>query len=213
MTRRRCSIQGCDRAVNARGYCHAHYERIRRGKAPGGPFLETLEERFLAKTRRDESGCWIWTGATDGDGRYGAFYNGQKVVRAHRWSYERYVGQVPPSMDVDHLCRVTLCVNPEHMDVVTHRENVLRGRSHQARNARKTHCIRGHDLSTDLASFATERARVCGTCARARNRAGYLRNKYGLDLTADDVLAFGNGKVLGSLEIMRMFYEQQEAAA
>lgn len=89
-----------------------------------------------------EDECWIWRGALHSAG-YGTL--GDRY--AHRIAYELKVGPIPQGYDIDHLCRVRPCVNPKHLEAVTHRENVLRGESKNAKNARKTHCIRGHDIS------------------------------------------------------------------
>lgn len=85
--------------------------------------------KFVAE---DSNGCWVWSGATTGrTGKYGHFRassdrNAAKSY-AHRWSYEYHVGPIPHGRQIDHLCRVTLCVNPQHLEAVTPRENVRRG--------------------------------------------------------------------------------------
>jgi len=146
----------------------------------------TDEERFWAKVdKSDPDGCWRWTGATDGGHYYGSFMFEGKVRRAHRVSWTLAYGEAPPEgMDLDHLCRVTLCVRPDHLEVVTHHENILRGESLQAQNARKTHCIRGHLLAGDnLLNWRRAReegARICGACYRLR-RAPALAHVDGLD--------------------------------
>ena len=88
----------------------------------------TTDERFAAKYSIDENGCWIWTAAKDGHG-YGQFCTGgrRSKTAAHRWSYERHVGPIPAGLDLDHLCRVPACVNPEHLEPVTRAENTRRG--------------------------------------------------------------------------------------
>lgn len=101
--------------------------------------------RFWTKVDKTSS-CWNWIGSDTGRG-YGSFWDGNKCVRAHRWSYERFVGQIPGGLTIDHLCRNTLCVNPKHLEPVTQWENMMRGNSIQAKNARKTHCKRGHEFT------------------------------------------------------------------
>jgi len=86
-------------------------------------------------------GCWLWQGplSPNGYGRTSKWY-------AHRAMYEILMGPIPPRLVIDHLCRVRRCVNPDHMEVVTRGENVLRGETVSARAARQTHCKRGHLL-------------------------------------------------------------------
>lgn len=83
-------------------------------------------ERFHAKVRHAGNGCWLWTAYLDKDG-YGTFLVDGKKLRAHRWAYDFYLGPVPSELVIDHLCRVPNCVNPLHLELVTRRENILRG--------------------------------------------------------------------------------------
>lgn len=91
-----------------------------------------------------ESGCWEWVGAKSGVGYGTVTVGGSHTKSAHRWMYEQVKGPIPDGMTLDHLCRKRDCVNPDHLEVVTMTENVLRGDGPTARNARKTHCARGH---------------------------------------------------------------------
>lgn len=168
-----CAVEGCGRAPESRGYCHGHYERFRSGRPVGGPFSETRLDFFKSRIRV-EGDCWIWTGATDGDGRYGSIWepSEQRSIRAHRWALRHLAGvEVPDGRVVDHLCRQTLCVNPDHLDIVDQRENILRGNWGGAVNARKTHCKHGHLLTSDnLTEHSKARGwRQCLTCCEERN--------------------------------------------
>lgn len=109
------------------------------------PVLEPKQAaRFWSKVEKTE-GCWIWIGARRGrNGCYGRFEVGGVAITAHRISYRELRGPIPSGMTLDHLCRVTLCVNPDHLEIVTGRENTLRGVGASATNARKTACPRGH---------------------------------------------------------------------
>lgn len=130
-----------------------------------------LPERFLEKTAEDPStGCWNWTGSSD---RYGFFYWQGKTVRAHRFAYEREVGEVPDGLELDHTCRNTHCVNPAHLEPVTHAENVARGDLGRARRE-QTHCKRGHELSDDNVYIHRNKKgwvrRQCKICRREIQR-------------------------------------------
>ena len=87
-------------------------------------------ERFMRHVRKTAS-CWLWTGTKQKNG-YGSFGFKGRTVRAHRWSYEFHVGQIPDGLHIDHLCRVRNCVNPEHLEPVTHAENMRRAREARA---------------------------------------------------------------------------------
>lgn len=166
-----CSVLGCNRTREARGYCHGHYERLRAGRPIGGPFHETDLDRFLAKVEVDGD-CWIWVGATDGDGRYGAFYDSAtgEVVRAHRWAYE-HLTQLNIPQVIDHLCRRTRCVNPNHLEPVSQTTNIRRSGWGGGVNYRKTHCKRGHEFTPENTRprGPDGRWRECIRCIQLRN--------------------------------------------
>lgn len=138
----------------------------------------TAIERFWEKVDRngpipecapDLGPCWIWTAGRRGPDGYGGFTPTRKrTVFAHRYAYELLVGPIPDGLELDHLCRVRPCVNPSHLEPVTHRENVMRGRAVTAINARKTHCPQGHPYSGANLRFNTGGDRVCRACHRKR---------------------------------------------
>lgn len=88
-------------------------------------------KRFLAKIAPDDNGCWIWTAARNPGNGYARFYGAKSDPQhsstvAHRVAYEHYVGVIPVDRELDHLCRVRHCVNPDHVEVVTRLKNVIR---------------------------------------------------------------------------------------
>lgn len=135
MKKKSCSVESCERVYFGRGFCVFHYRRNARhgdpliGTKPVG--MTTLDRllQFVDKTS-DEGGCWLWTG-TRNRGGYGDFRMPEGPRRAHRLAYENLVGPIPEGLELDHLCRVRNCVNPQHLEPVTRSENARR--QHQAR--------------------------------------------------------------------------------
>lgn len=123
----------------------------------------TALERFLSKVRVNEAGCWIWTGQCDHRG-YGRFALGRRHLIAHRYGYEAMVGPIPDGLEIDHLCRARACVNPDHLEPVTHRENLRRGTSPIAAQMNRDRCIHGHAFDR----LAPDGRRKCTTCERLR---------------------------------------------
>lgn len=124
--------------------------------------------------------CWIWKAFLDKDG-YGGFQAKGKAVRAHRFSYEFYIGPIPNNLTIDHLCKNPSCVRPDHLEPVTNRENIMRGEGVAAKNSKKTHCKHGHEFSLENTHINTSGKRYCRMCAklRARKIINYQGNPYG----------------------------------
>lgn len=134
----------------------------------------SLFERIVAKV--DFTGnCWIWTGSTTTYG-YASVGNPGGTKRAHRLLYEICVGPIPDGLVLDHLCRIRHCVNPDHLEPVTLRQNTLRGTSLSAANAAKTQCRNGHPFST-ANTAAVAKGRRCRTCHRESERQRYASKK------------------------------------
>lgn len=134
-----------------------------------------VAERFWAKVKPSPGDCWTWTACVDRGG-YGLFRFKGKSRKAHRVSFELHHGHpVPEGLELDHLCRVRSCVNPNHLDPVTHAENVTRGRGGW-NMAVKTHCPQGHPYEGENL-WNKGKCRVCRTCHRtaAKERMRRLR--------------------------------------
>ncbi len=138
-------------------------------------------ERFWSKV--DASGdCWLWTAYKQPPG-YGKFGWNGKPHYAHRIAYQMLVGPIPADRELDHLCRVRHCVNPDHLRVVTHRQNTLCGYGPSARESRLTHCPAGHPYDKTNTYIQPDGWRQCRACHRIRehNRQTRLHSaKHGI---------------------------------
>ena len=116
------------------------------------------------------SGCWLWTAYIDHDG-YGRFLHSRGTL-AHRFSYLTFVGEIPSHLEIDHLCRVHCCVNPDHLEAVTHGDNMRRGRW-----GKKSHCPQGHELNeaTTYKYGVNGKHRSCIICRREASRRWFAR--------------------------------------
>jgi len=124
--------------------------------------------RVMAHVAGDGS-CLIWRGTLNLSG-YGYMKFEGKNWRVHRLVFEQIHGLIPEGLVLDHLCRNRACCNPNHLEIVTVRENLMRGESIQALNARKTHCKAGHLLSGENLSEKNSGYRGCKICNRAYSR-------------------------------------------
>ena len=174
-----------------------------RGKSP-----QPVEQRFLSKVEKVESGCWQWK-ASAGPTGYGHFSmrhpNGGWEMRiAHRVSYELFVGPIPEGLELDHLCKNRGCVNPTHLEPVTRKENCRRGGGPTGDRARQTHCKRGHLLEGDNLRIRKQGWRNCRTCddmwnalaseKRKAARVPRTHCKWGHEFTPENTLMDRGGR-------------------
>lgn len=120
-------------------------------------------DRFMAKVDVQPGGCWLWFGAISAKG-YGRFMLDGRNRLAHRVAFEIFVGPIPAGLTIDHTCEDRACVNPEHLEPVTNRENLERG--FWPATAFKTRCSQGHRLEL----VANGSRRICRICDRASQR-------------------------------------------
>lgn len=126
-------------------------------------------DRLMANVSKPdgETGCWFSGLRPDSKGyaQVSESSSGHvRMLRGHRVTYEELIGPVPEGMELDHLCRVRACINPSHMEPVTHRENVMRGEGISASAAARTHCPSGHAYLPGLVS--SRGTRYCPTCRK-----------------------------------------------
>ncbi len=136
-----------------------------------------FKRRFWMRVSIDRLGCWIWGGYIYANG-YGKVSISTRGLAAHRVAYAICNGRDPFPLQVDHLCRKRSCVNPDHLEAVDNRTNVLRGIGVTAQNAKKTHCIRGHEYTeANTYRYRSRPGRECLECMRARKEKTRLANR------------------------------------
>lgn len=154
--------------------CASDFVRQARPETPGlriyatGPDEVRFHEHYIPEPT---TGCHLWLSGTDRHG-YGQFNRMQpkkRLVPAHRYAWELANGPIPSGLVIDHKCRTPLCVNPVHLRAVTSRENTLCGDGPAARQARQTHCLRGHPFNEANTQFYG-RKRRCRACSRNAKR-------------------------------------------
>jgi len=144
--------------------------------------MRDVEERFFSKVVKTNS-CWLWTAYINSDG-YGEFYVGShldgtaRMMKAYRWIYEYIKGKVPDGLEIDHLCRNRACVNPSHLEAVTHKINMERGHLTCLRNKLKTHCPQGHEYNSRNTFTDKGGMRHCRVCDSLRHKATRRHEHY-----------------------------------
>jgi hypothetical protein len=131
--------------------------------------LKRFEAKYIPEPN---SGCWLWIGSGNQYG-YGRFLISGQNTLAHRFSYETFKGPLLDGLELDHLCRMRCCVNPDHLEQVTHEENVRRG----GRMLNKA-CPSGHPFSTENTWINPKTGwRQCRQCNRDNQKRMALRGR------------------------------------
>lgn len=154
------------------GYCHCgcgEKTKIAKGSDPrsgsvcGQPFRYIYQHQhrttpfpYEVRDCGHTTACWIWLWSGYKNG-YGAITHERRRRCAHIIYYEMRYGTIPRGLEIDHLCNQRRCVNPDHLEAVTHAENMKRSRE------RRTHCVNGHIMCPENTSFWREKPR-CRLC-------------------------------------------------
>lgn len=178
MSTKHCTVEGCPNVHYGQGLCAKHHRHaLASGTIRPAKDERTPEWRFMQKVEKTVS-CWNWTGADNGRG-YGRFYVNGRLQYAHRWSYVHFVGEIADGLTVDHICRNTRCVNPEHLDAVPQGENNRRRwQEGVERGVLTTACAHGHPLTPENIYVDPRGHSGCRRC-----KADYARRNYLLENT------------------------------
>ena len=177
-----------------RRLCEGHYGRYLKhgdpsitrrpdlGKSLAERFWEKVDKNGPVPPYRPELGpCWIWTaGLVNGYGQFIIMRGDRgRPIGAHRQAWLLTRGEIPDDLDLDHLCRVHACCNPDHLEPVTNEENNRRGISPSAINGRKTYCDYDHEFTPENTYRPPRRphTRQCRKCARRREQERRQRRK------------------------------------
>jgi len=133
-------------------------------------------KRFYSKIKfNEETWCWDWVGTTLQRG-YGHFKLKRKIWRSHRLSYLIHKGDLIEGLTLNHLCRNRKCCNPDHLEQITSKENILCGESFSAVNKRKTHCKRGHEFTEENTINLSRNRRECRKCRKLHDHNKYYKD-------------------------------------
>lgn len=171
-----CISVYCDRKSVAKGLCAKHHARMMKGQDFNTKTYQelTTEEKFISKINKDsKSGCWLWTGSVRGikPYEYGAFCHESIVYSAHRFSWSLWRKKLPKSsvreLCICHTCDTPLCVNPDHMYLGTHKQNMQdKAVKNRYLGKMKTHCKKGHEYTFENTYISKKGLRHCRECHR-----------------------------------------------
>jgi hypothetical protein len=146
------------------------YHLSTRGDYDSPEYAARKWETMMAKRRVTPDGCWEWLATRQANGYGRVSWKG--VPRfTHRVAYEIAHGEISDGLVIDHLCRNRACFNPDHLEPVSQRTNLLRGETQTALRAMVTHCPRGHEYTPENTYRTKRNQRSCRECGRIRHRA------------------------------------------
>lgn len=138
-------------------------------------------QRFWTHVEHQENGCWLWTGTVNA--KYGAFkigsrtYKTRRMLYAHRFIWEYLNGPIPDGLQLHHVCENKLCVNPEHLELLTVHDHVHKSPNNITYiNLHQTHCHRGHEYTPEN-TYTFRGKRHCRECQRINWRKYDTKNK------------------------------------
>ena len=135
-----------------------------------------IKKRLLLKVEVDTSGCWLWTGGKL-KGGYGHISVNAKGFQTHRLSYELFKGPISEGMCVCHSCDKPACINPDHLWVGTHQENMIdKVIKRRDGHSTKTHCPKGHEYSKEN-TYIYNNGRRCKKCTKDKALERYYKSK------------------------------------
>lgn len=180
--------------------------------------LTEEQKKFLSKVIKDENGCWIWKSSKNKTTGYGMAVSNRKMFIAHRLSYTLFRGAIPIGLVVHHVCHIKLCVNPDHLEAITQKENLsqsdgLFSNSRSAHNSKKTNCPKGHEYTEKTENG--KKRRYCLICREANNIR--KNNKFAhIDpiIIAHNIKRFEQRKLLGvenDIDLKQFIVESRDA--